>query len=161
METVLRGLSYEACLVYLDDIVIVGKEFNDHLINIRKVLTKLRYAGLKLSLSKCHFFRREVKYLGHIVSSAGVQTDPDKTEAVKNWPRPKDVHELRSFLGLSTYYRRFVKGFSMIARPLHRLTEKQQKFTWTPECDEAFDHLKSVLTSAPNWHTQSLTGCLF
>ncbi|KAG8199258.1 hypothetical protein JTE90_003683 [Oedothorax gibbosus] len=149
METVLRGLSYEACLVYLDDIVIVGKEFNDHLINIRKVLTKLRYAGLKLSLSKCHFFRREVKYLGHIVSSAGVQTDPDKTEAVKNWPRPKDVHELRSFLGLSTYYRRFVKGFSMIARPLHRLTEKQQKFTWTPECDEAFDHLKSVLTSAP------------
>ncbi|KAG8194063.1 hypothetical protein JTE90_003012 [Oedothorax gibbosus] len=70
METVLRGLSYEACLVYLDDIVIVGKEFNDHLINIRKVLTKLRYAGLKLSLSKCHFFRREVKYLGHIVSSA-------------------------------------------------------------------------------------------
>ena len=149
METVLRGLSYEACLVYLDDIIIVGRSFEEHLKNIRKVFQKLKEANLKLSPSKCKLFRRKVTYLGHIISPEGVQTDPEKIKAVKEWCPPQDVHQLKSFLGLCTYYRRFVKGFSKIARPLHKLTEAKQKFLWTAECEEAFNHLKGALTSAP------------
>ena len=149
METVLREISYEACLIYLDDIIVFGRDFDQHLRNIRRVLLKLREAKLKLSPSKCNLFRREVSYLGHIISSEGVRTDPQKIHSVQNWSRPQDVHELRSFLGLCTYYRKFVKGFSKIARPLHRLTESKQKFLWTTECDNSFLQLKNALTSAP------------
>lgn len=149
METVLKGLSFEACLVYLDDIFIVGKTFEDHLHNLRKVFKKLREANLKLSPSKCNLFRHEVRYLGHIISREGIKTDPEKINAVQRWPAPKDVHQLRSFLGLCTYYRKFVKDFSRIARPLHKLTEAKQKFSWTDECDIAFQKLKSLLTENP------------
>ncbi|GFR18545.1 retrovirus-related Pol polyprotein from transposon 17.6 [Trichonephila clavata] len=149
METVLNGLTPEACLVYLDDIIIVGKGFEEHLSNLRRVFEKLKEAKLKLNPSKCNLFRHEVNYLGNIISADGVRTDPQKVSAVKDWRRPKNVHELRSFLGLCTYYRRFVKGFSSIARPLHRLTENKQKFLWTDECEEAFNSLKAALTSSP------------
>ncbi|GFW28490.1 retrovirus-related Pol polyprotein from transposon 17.6 [Trichonephila clavipes] len=149
METVLGGLSYEACLVYLDDIFTMGRSFEEHLKNIRRVLQKLKEANLKLSSSKCHLFRREVTYLGHIISAEGVRTDPDKISAVKDWNCPSDVHQLRSFLGLCTYYRKFVKNFSTIARPLHKLTEAKQKFIWTFDCNNDFNKLKDALTSAP------------
>ncbi|KFM56688.1 Retrovirus-related Pol polyprotein from transposon 412, partial [Stegodyphus mimosarum] len=149
METVLKGLSYEACLIYLDDIIIVGKSFEEHLENLRKVLQKLKEANLKLSPAKCKLFRQEVTYLGHVISAEGVRTDPEKVSAVKDWRRPENVHQLRSFLGLCTYYRRFVKDFSSIARPLHKLTESKQKFVWTKECENAFKNLKEALTSAP------------
>ncbi|GBN83820.1 Retrovirus-related Pol polyprotein from transposon 297 [Araneus ventricosus] len=109
METVLRGLTSEACLVYLDDIIIVGRTFQEHLNNIRKVFQRLQKANLKLSPKKCRFFRKEVSYLGHIISADGVKTDPE-TEAVVDWPRPETVHDLQSFLGLCTYYRRFKIG---------------------------------------------------
>ncbi|GFT72328.1 retrovirus-related Pol polyprotein from transposon 17.6 [Trichonephila clavipes] len=115
METVLGGLSYEDCLVYLDDIIMLGRSFEENLKNIRRVLQKLTEANLKLSPSKCHLFRREVSYLGHIISAEGVRTDPDKISAVKDWNCPTDVHQLWSFLGLCTYYRKFVKDFSTIA----------------------------------------------
>ncbi|GFS39102.1 retrovirus-related Pol polyprotein from transposon gypsy [Nephila pilipes] len=114
METVLRGLSYEACLIYLDDIIIVGCTFEDHLRNIRRVLEKLKIANLKLNPSKCNLFRCEVDYLGYIISAKSVRTDPEKISAVKNWSRPEDVHQLRSFRGLCTYYRKFVKGFFLV-----------------------------------------------
>ncbi|GFX43850.1 retrovirus-related Pol polyprotein from transposon 17.6 [Trichonephila clavipes] len=149
METVLGGLSYEACLVYLDDIVIVGRSFEEHLKNIRRVLQKLKEAILKLSPTKCHLFRLEVTYLGHIISAKGVRTDPDKISAVKDWNCTTDLYQLRSFLGLCTYYRKFVKNFSTIARPLHKLTEARQKFIWTVDCNNAFNKLKDALTSAP------------
>ncbi|GFS75321.1 retrovirus-related Pol polyprotein from transposon 17.6 [Trichonephila clavipes] len=149
METVLGGLSYEAYLVYLDDIIIVGRSFEEHLKNIRHVLQKLKEANLKLSPSKCHLFRREVTYLGHIISAESVRTDPDKISAMKDWNCPTDVHQLRSFLGLCTYYRKFVKNFSTIARPLHKLTKAKQKFIWTVDCNNAFNKLKDALTSAP------------
>ncbi|GBN75169.1 Retrovirus-related Pol polyprotein from transposon 297 [Araneus ventricosus] len=109
METVLRGLTSEAYLVYLDDIIIVGRTFQEHLNNIRKVFQRLQKANLKLSPKKCRFFRKEV-YLGHIISADGVKTDLEKTKAVVDWPRPETVHDLRSFLGLCTYYRRFKIG---------------------------------------------------
>ncbi|GBM96356.1 Retrovirus-related Pol polyprotein from transposon 297 [Araneus ventricosus] len=149
METVLRGLTREACLVYLDDINIVGRNFEEHLDNLKKVLKKLKEANLKLSPSKCNLFRLEVSYLGRVISANGVKTEPGKVSAVKDWNLPQNVHELKSFLGLCAYYRRFVKGFSVIARPLHRLTENKQKFLWSEECEKAFNNLKEVLISAP------------
>ncbi|GFW04409.1 retrovirus-related Pol polyprotein from transposon 17.6 [Trichonephila clavipes] len=127
-----------------------GRTFEEHLQNIRKVLSKLSDANLKLNPSKCKFFQKEVNYLGHIISAEGVRTDPEKVSAVKNWKRPENLRELRSFLGLCTYYRKFVKGFSNIARPLHKLTEsKQKKFQWTKECEDSFLQLKEALTSSP------------
>ncbi|GBO45434.1 Retrovirus-related Pol polyprotein from transposon 297 [Araneus ventricosus] len=149
METVLRGLTSEACLVYLDDIIIVGRTFQEHLNNIHKVFQRLQKANLKLSPKKCRFFRNEVSYLGHIISADGFKTDPEKTKAVVDWPRPETVHDLRSFLGLCTYYRRFVRNFSAIARPLHKLTEARSNFNWTEECEKSFNSLKQALTSSP------------
>ncbi|GBM27783.1 Retrovirus-related Pol polyprotein from transposon 297 [Araneus ventricosus] len=149
METVLRGLTSEACLVYLDDIIIVGRTFQEHLNNIRKVFQRLQKANLKLSPKKCRFFRKEVSYLGHIISADGVKTDPEKTKAVVDWPRPETVHDLRSFLGLCTYYRRFVRNFSAIARALHKLTEARSNFNWTEECDKSFNSLKQALITSP------------
>ncbi|GFU04368.1 retrovirus-related Pol polyprotein from transposon 17.6 [Trichonephila clavipes] len=150
METVLKGLTFEACLIYLDDVIIGGRTFEEHLQNIRKVLSKLSDANLKLNPSRnAEFFQKEVNYLGHIISAEGVRTDPEKVSAVKNWKRPENLRELRSFLGLCTYYRKFVKGFSNIARPLHKLTESKQKFQWTKDCEDSFLQLKEALTSSP------------
>ncbi|GBM88740.1 Retrovirus-related Pol polyprotein from transposon 297 [Araneus ventricosus] len=103
METVLRGLTSEACLVYLDDIITVGRAFQEHLNNIRKVFQRLQKTNLKLSPEKCEFFRKEVSYLGQRISLHGVKTDLKKTKAVVDWPPPETVHDLRSFLGLCTY----------------------------------------------------------
>ncbi|GFW81995.1 retrovirus-related Pol polyprotein from transposon 297 [Trichonephila clavipes] len=144
-----KGSDFEACLIYLDDVIIGGRTFEEHLQNIRKVLSKLSDANLKLNPSKCKFFQKEVNYLGHIISAEGVRTDPEKVSAVKNWKRPENLRELRSFLGLCTYYHKFVKGFSNIARPLHKLTESKQKFQWTKECEDSFLQLKEALTSSP------------
>ncbi|GBO00095.1 Retrovirus-related Pol polyprotein from transposon 297 [Araneus ventricosus] len=149
METVLRGLTSEACLVYLDDIIIVGRTFQEHLNNIRKVFQRLQKANLDLSPKKCRFFRKEVSYLGHIISADGVKTDPEKTKAVVYWPRPETVHDLRSFLGLCTYYRRFVRNFSAIARPLHKLTDARSNFNWNEECEKSFNSLKHALITTP------------
>ncbi|GBM57276.1 Transposon Ty3-I Gag-Pol polyprotein [Araneus ventricosus] len=149
MEAVVRGLSSEACLVYLDDIIIVGQTFEEHLNNLRKVFQRLQKANLKLNPKKCRFFQREVAYLGHVISAEGVKTDPENIKAVVDWPRPDKIHDLRSFFGLCTYYRRFVKNFSTIARPLHKLTEAKSNFNWTDKCVKSFNSLKQALTSSP------------
>lgn len=149
MDCVLRGLTWKTCLVYLDDIIVFGKTFEEHISNLRGVFQRLRGAHLKLSPKKCHLFRGQVKYLGHVVSSEGVSTDPEKIEAVRTWPIPKDRRELRSFLGLASYYRRFIKGFANTARSLHQLTEKGRPFLWTDMCDKSFEELKGALCKAP------------
>ncbi|GBL88233.1 Retrovirus-related Pol polyprotein from transposon 297 [Araneus ventricosus] len=149
METLLRGLSSEACLVYLDVIIIVGRTFEEHLNNLRKVFLRLQKANLKLSPKKCRFLQKEVTYHGHVISAEGVKTDPEKIKAVVDWTLPETVHDLRHFLGLCTYYRRFVKNFSTIARPLHKLTEAKSNFNWTEECEKSFNSLKQALTSSP------------
>ena len=149
MDLILAGVQWSTCLVYIDDIVIPGKTPGEHMCNLRVVLQKLREAGLRLKPSKCSFFQRQVSYLGHIVSREGVATDPAKTEKVAAWPCPTSVTEVQRFLGLASYYRRFIRNFAEIAKPLHRLTEKTQDFRWTDQCDNAFRELKQRLTSAP------------
>lgn len=149
MEHVLRGLHWKTCLVYLDDIIVMGKDFDDHLRKLQEVFIRIGAAGLKLSPKKCSLFQREVKYLGHKVTMEGVQTDELKVAAVKDWPRPENLHQLRSFLGLCTYYRRFVPGFADVASSLHELTQKNRPFKWTEHQEQAFQRLKDLLCTAP------------
>ena len=149
MDAVLAGLQWSSCLVYLDDVIIPGKDFEDHLQNIRVVLERLRQAGLKLHPTKCHFGKKQVTFLGHIVSEDGVATDPQKISKVASWPVPISQHEVRQFLGLASYYRKFIKGFATVAKPLHRLTEKTAVFKWTTDCQEAFEKLRQQLVSPP------------
>ena len=139
MDLVLAGLVGASCLVYLDDIIILGEDFHHHLKNIQSVLQRIREAGLKLQPPKCYFFKQTVGYLGHTVSREGVAVDPDKVAKVKNWSTPHSAREVQQFLGLANYYRRFIQDFATKARPLHHLTEKSVHFWWTAECQEAFD----------------------
>ncbi|GBO25603.1 Retrovirus-related Pol polyprotein from transposon 297 [Araneus ventricosus] len=149
METVLRVFTSEACLVYLDVIIILGRTFQEHLNDIRKVFQRLQKANLKLSPKKCRFFRKKVSYLGHIISADGVKTDPEKTKSVVDWPRPETVRNLRSLLGHCSYYRRFAMNFYAIARPLHKLTEARSNFNWTEQCEKSFNSLKQALITSP------------
>ena len=149
MQVVLADLISEGCLVYIDDLMVIGKTWEEHHANLRKVMDRLRKAGLKLKPVKCKFAQIVVEYLGHIVSAKGIHADPKKLQAVKDFPRPEHVKALRSFLGLASYYRRFIPAFAKVATPLHALTKKDVEFVWDPLCQEAFEELKDLLTKAP------------
>lgn len=149
MELVLAGLQWKLCLLYLDDIIIFAPDFSEHIQRLQRVFDCLREANLRLKPKKCELFKKQVLYLGHVVSEDGVSTDPEKVTRVQNWATPTSAKDLRSFLGLVAYYRRFIEGCSRIARPLHKLTEKEADFEWTSECEEAFQQLKTKLTTAP------------
>jgi hypothetical protein len=158
MERVLAGLRWETLLVYLDDIIVFGRTIAESIERLEEVFIRLRGAGLKLKPAKCHLLQKQVGYLGHVVSKDGIHTDPAKIDAVRDWPIPVTVTQLRSFLGLASYYRRFIKNFAEIASPLHRLTEKKAEFKWSSECDEAFQRLKQALISAPVLAYPQVTG---
>ncbi|GFV92410.1 retrovirus-related Pol polyprotein from transposon 17.6 [Trichonephila clavipes] len=149
MDNLLRHFKWTMCLCYLDDIIVFSETFEDHLIRLRLVLKCLQEAGLKLNSKKCLFAAQEVKILGHLVSSNGVRPDPDKIKAVRNFPTPKNIHDIRSFLGLCSYFRRFIKGFCYLAEPLQSLLKSGVEFHWDPEEVEAFNSLKKALTSDP------------
>lgn len=149
MENVLRGIQWVESLLYMDDIITPGSSVQESLRRLENVFKRLKEANLKLKPSKCIFFQRSVNFLGHVVSEEGVHTSPDKIQAVVDWPIPKNAKQVRSFLGLASYYRKFVKGFADIARPLHKICEKNSKFIWSNECAGAFAALKAALTSAP------------
>lgn len=160
MERLFGDQRHQSVLLYLDDIIVYSSSVQHHLQRLRMVLERLRAAGLKVKLEKCDFFREEVRYLGHVISSHGVSTDPGKVEAVAQWPCPKTVSELRTFLGFVSYYRRFVEGFAQVAAPLHRLvaeagrgkmSSRRQELgaLWSESCDQAFRTLKQKLTTTP------------
>ena len=149
MERVLAGLQWQICLVYIDDIIIFSETLDDHLLQLQEVFSRLKSAKLKLKPKKCCLFRKRVKYLGHVVSEHGVETDPDKIEAVRCWPTPQSQTEVRSFVGLCSYYRRFIPDFASVAKPLILLTEKNTTFKWGTDQESAFEVLKQKLISAP------------
>ena len=149
MGHILRGLEYKSALIYIDDVIIFSKSANDHLKHIEEVFSRLRDANLKLNPKKCEFAKQELEYLGHLVTPSGIKPCLSKIKAVQEFPVPKNFKELKSFLGLANYYRRFIKNFAQIAHPLNHLTKKSVKFEWSPECQEAFHTLKSALTTAP------------
>ena len=149
MNLMLSGLQISQCLVYIDDVIVVGRTFEEHLCNLREVFDRIRKAGLKLKPSKCALLQEKVFYLGHEVSRNGVATDPAKVDQVAHWLVPQSTKDVQKFLGLASYYRRFVRDFAGIAKPLHRLTEKNATFDWSIECQEAFAELRHRLCTAP------------
>jgi transposase InsO family protein len=134
---------------YLDDILIYSDTLEEHQDHIRQVLHRLSEAGLHLKPEKCEFHQREVKYLGLIIGVDGIRMDPDKVEAVKAWPTPEKLKDVRAFLGFANFYRRFIRSYSQVVRPLTRLTQKDVPFQWTKTEQEAFDNLKTCFTTAP------------
>ena len=149
MELIMAVLPYEVSLVYLDDIIIFGRSFEEHLDRLDLVLGRLKEAGLKIKGSKCRFFQEKIHFLGHIVSRKGVEVDPEKVSAVEKMKSPTTIKELRAVLGLVGFYRRFIQDFGGTAEPLYKLLNKKERFKWTDECEKALQELKVKLQSAP------------
>ena len=144
MESCLGELHFQQCIIYLDDIIVFAKTPEEHVIRLRRVFMKLRAAGLKLKPSKCAFFKKKITYLGHVVSEEGIATDEEKVRVIRDWPVPKTVTEVRSFLGFTNYYRKFIYKYAQVARPLNELISgenakfKRKKVNWDERCQLAF-----------------------
>ncbi|KAL7844792.1 hypothetical protein SRHO_G00233310 [Serrasalmus rhombeus] len=167
MEKVMEGMNLQEVITFLDDLNIFSSTLEEHEERVMKVLERIADFGLKLSPSKCRFFQTSVRYLGHVISSQGIQPDPDKVAAIKTWPCPQTVRELRSFLGFTGYYRRFVRDYARIVRPLNDLLKGEYasrhkrphygprakspslRDRWTDGCQAAFELIVDKLTSAP------------
>ena len=161
MENCLGDLHLNICFIFLDDLIIFSKTYEEHLDRLQLVFEKLRESGLKLSPKKCNLFMQKVKYVGHIVSEEGIETDPEKVQKVLNWPTPHTPEEIRKFIGFIGYYRKFIPNFSKISKPLTEMMPKtnnskdkkhkqaKKEFKWGKEQMDAFQHLKELLTSPP------------
>ena len=155
MESCLGEMHLNWCIIYLDDVIVFSKDPTEHLKRLRGVFQKLREAGLKRKPSKCEFFKDRIAYLGHIVSKAGIETDPKKIQDIQEWPRPETVTDVRQFQGFTNYYRKFIKHYAVVANPLNKLIsgdnmkKKNKRVEWTPECEESFERLKRICTDTP------------
>ncbi len=145
MELVLKDLNWKICLIYLDDIIVYGAGFYPALDRLKTVWRRIREANLKLKPTKCCLMRTQVPFLGHIISRRGVGVDSAKTEAVEQWPTPTSVKDVRAFLGLASYYRRYIPGFSTVAAPLTNLMRHGVDLVWDDACEGAFQTLKAAL----------------
>ncbi|XP_031127721.1 uncharacterized protein LOC116029820 [Ipomoea triloba] len=149
MNRVFRSYLDDFVVVFIDDILVYSKTPREHEEHLRIVLQVLRENKFYAKLSKCEFWQDKIAFLGHVITKEGVTVDPTKIKAVMDWPAPTTVAEVRSFLGLASYYKRFVRDFSRIAKPMTNLMKKTTKFMWDVNCEEAFQELKRRLTSAP------------
>ncbi|XP_063994529.1 uncharacterized protein LOC135172231 [Diachasmimorpha longicaudata] len=149
MDKVLIGLQGKELFVYMDDIVIYSQTLEEHVRKFQNLSERLRKAGLQLEPDKCHFLKKEINYLGHIISSDGVRPEPKKLTAVQNFPRPTNQKNIRQFLGLTGYYRRFIPNYAKIAKPLTSLLMKDKKFQWGDEENKAFSNLRNALCKSP------------
>jgi hypothetical protein len=135
-------------VVFIGDILIYSKSVKEHAKHLRVVLQRLRDHKLNAKFSKCEFWLKSVKFLGHTISHDGISVDPSKVQEVMDWKPPKSVHQIRSFLGLAGYYRRFIPDFSRIAKPMTELLKEGVKFVWSEACEKAFHTSRQRLTSA-------------
>eukprot|EP00253_Pinus_taeda_P019524 PITA_19524 len=149
MNNVFHQFLDKFVLIFIDDTLIYSRSQEEHEKHLRMVLQTLREHQLYAKFSKCDFFKEEIQYLGHVITKEGIAVDPEKIKTIMEWPIPKDVADIRSFMGLAGYYRRFVEGFSRIAYPITSLKKKGKIFKWTSECQQSFDRLKHLLTTAP------------
>ncbi|GAU37549.1 hypothetical protein TSUD_369970 [Trifolium subterraneum] len=149
MNRIFHSFLDKFVVVFIDDILVYSKSEEEHKEHLRIVLQVLKEKKLYAKLSKCEFWLKEVSFLGHVISSGGIAVDPAKVDAVMKWGTPESVSEIRSFLGLAGYYRRFIEGFSKMALPLTLLTRKDKTFVWDEKCEKSFKELKKKLTTAP------------
>ena len=149
MTVALSGLNYEKCLVYMDDLICWGRTLQNHNKNLIDIFFRLREVNLKLNPKKCVFLKKELLYLGHVVSGEGVKPDPDKIRIIKEYPRPKDANDVKRLVAFANYYRRFINSFALIVMPLNKLLTKNCEFNWTDECERSFQKLKECLSTPP------------
>ena len=155
MQSCLGNLHLHYCIIYLDDVIVFSKAPEENLLRLRAVFEKLNKEGIKLKPLKCELFKQELIYLGHVVSKNGIQTDPRKVEAICKWPVPTNVTEVRSFLGFTNYYQRFIKKYAQVVKPLYKLisgenaSKKWNSIKWDMECQNTFDNLKELCTTTP------------
>jgi hypothetical protein len=149
MNGVFREYLDKFVIVFLDDILVYSKSEEEHEHHLRIVLQVIREHKLYAKLSKCSYYQKKIHYLGHIISKYGIVMEPEKIEAIREWSVPKNVTEVKSFMGLVGYYKSFIVGFSRISHPITSLQRKEKKFQWTKECERSFQQLKQLLTSAP------------
>ncbi|XP_021770609.1 uncharacterized protein LOC110734768 [Chenopodium quinoa] len=149
MNTVFHPFMDKFVVLFIDDILVYSKIKEEHVEHLRAILQTLRENKLYAKFSKCEFWLEKVTFLGHFVSKDGVEVDPAKIKVVKGWPMRRMVSNVRSFLGLAWYNKRFVKDFSKIAKPMTSLMKKDEKFEWDDKCEEAFQLLKQKLITAP------------
>ncbi|KAL0159209.1 hypothetical protein M9458_042934, partial [Cirrhinus mrigala] len=149
MEKVLAELRGQFCFVYIDDIIVFSRSLSEHSSHLNMILQRLTQANLTLNMKKCHFFKRQLKFLGHIVSEKGVEVDAEKTKAVVQYPSPRDLKELQRFLGLAGWYHKFIPHLADITAPLNNLKKKDVKWQWTPDCQASFDDIKMSLQTPP------------
>ena len=149
MNDVLIEYLDDFCIAYLDDILIYSESMSEHIRHVRKVLERLRQAGLQVDIKKSEFHVTRTKYLGYILTDRGLEVDPDKVEALRNWVRPTTVTGVKSFLGFTGFYRQFVEEYSRIAKPIIALQSPSKPFVWDPDCDRAFERLKASLLAIP------------
>ena len=149
MDRLLHGLDYRIAMAYLDDVIVYGATVDECLVNLQLVFERIARANLKLKPKKCSLFQRETLYLGHIISGDGVRCDPDKVKAVREWTPPRNLRQVRSFVGLVNYYRRFIKNYADLAIPLYDLQKKKTRFHWGEAEQKSFEKLKLALISAP------------
>ena len=149
MDKVLEETNDYSTAVYMDDIIVYSRTFDDHLMHLERVFQFLEGAKLKMGADKCSFCKTKIPFLGHIITPDGIRPNEALTTKVKDFPVPQNVTAIQSFLGLSGYYRQFIKNYAKIALPLIQLTRKDIKFEWNQECQKAFDYLKQQLTSEP------------
>ena len=153
MQSCLGNLHFHYCIIYLDDVIVFSKTPKEHLLGLRGVFEKLNQARLKCKPSKNELFRQKLIYLGHVVSKNGIKTDPKKVESICKWPVP--TNEVRSFLGFTNYYQRFIKKYAQVARPLYKLilgknaSRKWNSIKWDSECQHTLDDLKKLCTTTP------------
>jgi hypothetical protein len=149
MNSTLHPLLWKCVIVFFDDILVYSKTFEENLSHLQQVMSLLARDQWQVKFSKCKFAQQNISYLGHPVSSSGVATDPSKVQDIQNWPPPQGVKQLRSFLGLAGYYRKFICHFAIIARPLTDLLKKGILFIWTPSHQSSFSALQNALMTAP------------
>ena len=148
MELALQGLQWVTCLIYIDDVIVFGKDFDEHMQRLEEVLDRIKKAGLKLKASKSYLLQKEVIFLGHVVSGEGIKPSPTNVTKVVDWPTPKTAKQVKQFVAMASYYRRYVRNFASTARPMVDLTKKGKKFLWSEACENAFNSLKRALISA-------------
>ena len=149
MDLALAGLQWIYCLAYIDDVLIFSKTFEDHLLHIESVMTRLMNAGFKLKAKKCKFATKEMEFLGHLITPEGIKPNPKKIEVINSLPAPTTVKLVQQFLGMANYYKKFIPGYSIIVKPIVELIKKGVKFIWSDACQKAFDIIKQLFTNAP------------
>lgn len=149
MSVAMSGLTFEKCFIYLDDLIVFGRNLEMHNKHLIDVFERLRKVNLKLNPSKCQFLKKEILYLGHVISSEGILPDPEKVSVLQNYPIPKNADEVRRFVAFCNYYRKFIPSFANITIPLNKLTRKNSTFFWSKECQNSFNILKEAMISPP------------